>query len=317
MVFVWIVLALAAAYLLFIVAPATVAFFFVFGRKKEPKPDFERFVRLYGEKNVQVVTESEKYYHTLTPENVTVTAPDGAVLSGEYFENGGTRTVICFHGYNATPVMNFAYHGKIFLAEGYNVLWVWQRGCGESGGKRIGMGLLERYDVSLWVEKARALCPGTQIVLYGVSMGAATIAYASDVLAGSDILALIIDCGYTSPYVQLTKECKMRRMPAWGMMPVVNLCSRIVLRQNLRHSVTEHLRNTTIPAFFLHGGSDLTVPVSQSRESFAATASPKAFLLIKDAKHTTAFVTGGEDAARDIFEFIDWCGEYKARENMI
>ena len=49
------------------------------------------------------------------------------------------------------------------------------RGCGESGGAYIGMGWPDRKDMLHWIDWIIRRDSGAQIVLYGISMGGATV----------------------------------------------------------------------------------------------------------------------------------------------
>ena len=64
----------------------------------------------------------------------------------------------------------------IFIkTRGYSVLLPDLRASGKSEGKYIGMGWLDRADIKRWVEYINNNYPNKKIILYGVSMGAATV----------------------------------------------------------------------------------------------------------------------------------------------
>ena len=89
----------------------------------------------------------------------------------------------------AYPVENFFVRERLFVLER------------DAEGRAIRMGWLDRLDVLRWMEVANALFGGnTQIVLYGVSMGAATtmIAAAEESLPAC-VRCAVEDCGYFNP----------------------------------------------------------------------------------------------------------------------
>ena len=131
--------------------------------------------------------------------------------------------VIFFHGYCATPQINFCVQAKDLYRRGYDVLLVYQRGHGKSGGAHTTMGLNERYDVKPWVEWAKSRPGEPRIVLYGTSMGASTVAYSSVLLEEtSGVKGMVLDSIYLTPHQQIYHECVVRRIPAKRfMMPMI------------------------------------------------------------------------------------------------
>ncbi|MBM9834180.1 alpha/beta hydrolase, partial [Enterococcus faecalis] len=84
-----------------------------------------------------------------------------------------------------------------FWSAGYNVLVPDLRGHGRSEGKEIGLGWLDRMDLLLWIDKILEKDPQTQIFLYGLGMGAATLLLASGEVMPVQVAGLISDSSYT------------------------------------------------------------------------------------------------------------------------
>ena len=82
--------------------------------------------------------------------------------------------------------------------QGWNVLLPDMRTHGESEGKYIGMGWLDRLDVLKWIDLIRERDEQAQIILHGVSMGGATVMMTSGEALPENVRAVIDDCGYTS-----------------------------------------------------------------------------------------------------------------------
>ena len=145
--------------------------------------------------------EAEEWF--TAPENRQMwqlESSDGLMLSGIYLpaQKSQHKTVIVAHGYmgNAETMGVYA---KMFHDLGYNVLVPDARGHGESQGDYIGF----------WLARTERLCPMDRsnlkesgkeesIVLYGVSMGAATVMMTSGEKLPANVTAIIEDCGYAS-----------------------------------------------------------------------------------------------------------------------
>ena len=82
--------------------------------------------------------------------------------------------VILVHGYmgSSYEMSGFA---KEYINMGYNVFLIDLRAHGKSEGKYIGMGWKDRLDLKEWINKICTDEPECKIILYGVSMGAATV----------------------------------------------------------------------------------------------------------------------------------------------
>ena len=117
---------------------------------------------------------NEEFLQQNPGQTVQITAADGLRLNGVYYPNAGSHLwVIALHGYrgNHTGVTNLAQH---YHDAGYQVLTPDLRACGDSEGDYVGMGWLDRKDVLQWIDWVLAQDSEAEIVLHGVSMGAAT-----------------------------------------------------------------------------------------------------------------------------------------------
>ncbi len=143
-------------------------------------------------------------------------------------EKKSDKTVIVAHGYmgNAETMANYA---KMFHDLGYNVLVPDARGHGRSEGDYIGFGWPERKDYVQWIDKIIAETgQSQQIVLYGVSMGAATVMMTSGEKLPNNVKAIIEDCGYSSVDEELAYQLKdMFNLPSFPLIQVTSLITKI------------------------------------------------------------------------------------------
>ena len=299
-----ILLAVACAYIFFIAAPAIVAGITIF--KGRPGTGFDKLVSPGGTfcEFADIMCPARERLLALPRQNVSCTSTDGLTLTGEYWDLGKERTAIFFHGYRSDPMVNFAVEADIFATEGYNLLVVRQRGHEEGSRAASAMGLKEQFDVLSWNEWALSRAGVKQTVIYGMSMGGATIAYASDKLDPAVTEALIIDSGYISPYAQIYGDCKSRHLPGPLLMPVIRLFARLRYGIDIKQQTDASLKNAKVPCFFIHGTGDRTVPFKQGKQNFEACSARKALFTAEGADHTKAFLTEPARAEKEIFEFI-------------
>ncbi len=153
---------------------------------------------------------NEEFLQQNPGQTVQITAADGLRLNGVYYPNAGSHLwVIALHGYRGshTGVTNLAQH---YHDAGYQVLTPDLRACGDSEGDYVGMGWLDRKDVLQWIDWVLAQDSEAEIVLHGVSMGAATTMMTAGEDTPEQVKVFVEDCGYTSVWDIFSSELKLR-----------------------------------------------------------------------------------------------------------
>lgn len=294
-------------FVFFILLPAAVITLFIFKRKKildfDEAPERIRWSDYLPYK--ETILADIAFLRSLSPKEVRVRSFDGTELCSEWFDMKSSRTCILLHGFCATPYNNFAAIGRAFIEHGMNILLVHQRAHGKSGGKGTTLGLLESADLITWIDRVKELVPGGKLTLYGISMGATSIAYASDRLDPDYVKSMVIDCGYSSPYDQMYRGKGAAALLWAPIMPFIRLFSRWLVNVDIRESILPSLQKTVIPAFFLVGLSDRKVPPKLFRQSYEACASEKELCEVSGAHHALAFAAADEKERKRIFDFIE------------
>lgn len=231
---------------------------------------------------------------------LTCTAFDGVELYAKYYDFGRDKTVILVHGAWALPLNNFSVMAKRFIEWGFNLLIPDMRAHGKSGGEYLTFGQRESADLLEWIKLVKSRS-AAKIVLYGVSMGSTTIGFASDMITDGDVCAAVYDCGFTSMSGLLDKIAKSSHAPRPMFAMLRRKCKR-QLNIDLSASITDHLKNSKIPAVFIHGTEDISVSPEETKRSYSACAAPKELILVEGCGHTTAAIRG--DAPQRIYNFI-------------
>lgn len=217
------------------------------------------------------------------------------------------RTVIISHGYkgDGETMANYAY---MFHQMGYNVLLPDDRGHGQNAGKYISFGWQDRRDYLGWIDKVlRINGQHTKIILFGVSMGGATV----EMMSGEDlppqVKAIIADCGYSSIEEELAYLLKRQfHLPKYPFVPIVSFINRHRMGYYLSDvSSVEQLKRNHLPIFFIHGEKDVYVPSWMLKENYQAANGPKQMWQVPNATHAESFWIGPAEYQRHIAAFLD------------
>ncbi len=253
----------------------------------------------------EMIAAEEKLNTDPNRQHVTMKARDGAALQGDLFANGQERLIIMCHGYMTAPTKNFAVTAERFMKAGYDVLMIHQRAHGPSGGKHTALGLLERYDTLDWAAFCANELGYERIVLYGVSMGAASIAFASGEIRQKEVKALIMDCGFASPMAQLKVQASKWHIPDFMILPLLQPIVKAFMHVDLCDSSIPSMEKAALPAVFLHGMKDSTVRPSQGKENFEHYGAEKIFIPVEEAEHTLSMIAGGEPVFEQVRAFLE------------
>ena len=243
-------------------------------------------------------------------EHVLLSDLDGCALQGYYLpaETDSDRYVVCSHGYRSRGKREFRLMTKFYHDKGFNVLLVDHRASGESDGNRITFGKKESADLLQWINWVRKeKCPSAQIVLHGVSMGAATVLMLSD---REELLPnvkfIVSDCAYTSVVNEFTGVLQSGHVPHRALIAGVDAVNRIASGFSLRTvSPIECVKHAVVPILFIHGKSDSFVPTQMSRENYAACTSEKDLLLVDGAAHASSYPTDSAAYEAKLEKFMD------------
>ncbi len=289
--------------IIFVIAPAVVCYRSVFGRRKVLPLDDDRLYKPAIQPYRERMLSDWRYLKEKGFERLSVLSQDGITLCGDLYDRGADRTALMVHGYNADPYVNLVSPARWFYDEGFNVLVIYQRAHGCSGGNRSGMGLKEKDDVVVWIDALLRRDQSQRMLLYGVSMGGATLAYLSDTLHQEQVACMMIDCGFISTENQLRSDAKRMHLPPL-LVPLIGIVARLDQQIDIRERTTEHLKHACKPILFIHGDADMTVPLEEGRKNFDACSAEKRMVIVENAAHTVAFQTDEQKVSAAMKDFI-------------
>ena len=233
--------------------------------------------------------------------SVTMTAADGTLLHAVYLaaKQKTNKYALCVHGYKSSSYGDFGAIGLQLWREGYNVVMVDDRAHGESGGKYIGMGVMDSDDVLAWcqylvLQKGRDI----EIVLHGMSMGAATVLMtAAKQSLPVQVKGVVADCGFSDGVrlVPVLAGIGLQGAAKALLLRTLDLYARMFAGYSLYDAVpVKSVPHIKLPVLFIHGGVDDYVPLSMVHELYGACKAPKELYIAEGAWHACIFVCNKE-----------------------
>lgn len=229
-------------------------------------------------------------------EPVEAIAQDGAKLRASWLvpDRGFEQCVLVLHGIGDSRAASAGF-APVLLRERYAVLAPDSRAHGESGGRLVTYGLLERYDALAWTEWMRAKgC--TTIYGLGESLGASVLLQAA---AQSNVFRSIVA---ESPFADLqdAAETRLTRiLPLPGFLSArlarfaaadTRIYVRLVHGMDLTDaSPLRTMGQVTTPVLLIHGLDDDQTPPEHSRRLAAANPAITSLWLVPGVKHYSAY----------------------------
>lgn len=255
----------------------------------------------YNDRRITPISEDAK---------ISINSFDGFELLAEkitYCEESH-NWVILVHSYRTDHTVMYPY-AEEYLDKGYNVLLPDNRAHGNSEGLFIGMGYLDQFDLANWVDYIISLDADANIIIHGLSMGAATaMMYSGGEDIPINVKAIIEDCGYTSAFDYLSWKLKQRfNLPDVPIISIANISFKIAAGYFMNQaSAIDAVKQSEIPILFIHGTEDTTVPVENVYSLYnAAENCEKDLYIVEGAKHGESLNVSPLDYWSHVFDFVN------------
>lgn len=266
---------------------------------------------LGGTDDGTTLTENTGFYpNTKQLHQTVLNKQDGKMMDvyAYYVDQGSDKTVMIHGGFRGNwnnGIVTEEYND--FYKAGYNLLFVDSRATGNSGGDYVTYGQYESDDVLYWINQEVRERPSQKILLYGGSMGAATMmsVLAKDIPV--NVKGIIENCGFASIDEQLRFTYSQTVVPALppaikNQLDIIGdqehedlfmgLLKQYYFDQEIHLDPTAALptigMSGSLPKLIIHGTADDVVPVSNAQKLYELAGGYKDLLLVEGAGHGKA-----------------------------
>lgn len=251
----------------------------------------------------------KKWYKEVDHEVTSITSSDGLNISGVYIpaSQKSNKVALIAHGYSGS-LKDMAPFAKLFHDLGFNILVSDARGHGTSEGNYIGFGWHERNDYIQWINQMiERHGNDSEIVLFGISMGGATVMNVSGEPLPKQVKAIVEDCGFSSVEEEITHQLKeMYSLPKFPLLQITSLITKVRAGYWFEEaSSLEQIRKNQTPILFIHGDVDDFVPTRMVYDLYKANPSPKELYIVPGAAHAFAYVTDKEKYRHKVSTFLN------------
>lgn len=256
-------------------------------------------------------TENTGFYpNTKQLHQTVLNKQDGKMMDvyAYYVDQGSDKIVMIHGGFRGNwnnGIVTEEYND--FYKAGYNLLFVDSRATGNSGGDYVTYGQYESDDVLYWINQEVRERPSQKILLYGGSMGAATMmsVLAKDIPV--NVKGIIENCGFASIDEQLRFTYSQTVVPALPLaiknqLDIIGdqehedlfmgLLKQYYFDQEMHLDPTAALptigMSGSLPKLIIHGTADDVVPVSNAQKLYELAGGYKDLLLVEGAGHGKA-----------------------------
>lgn len=234
---------------------------------------------------------------------------DDLRLQGYYLEaeEPTEKTVVFAHGYLG-KARDMGLYGEHYYEDlGYNILSVDLRGHGQSEGDYIGFGWHSRLDLLDWIDRLiEKQGEDAEIVLHGLSMGAASVLMSSGEDLPEQVSAIVADSPYTSVHDLFDYQMgRMFNLPSFPILHSTSLVTQMKSDFSFKEaSALKQVKKADVPILYIHGNSDDFVPTRMTEELYENTNSEARLKVFEDSSHGEAYAIYKEEYIEVLNDFL-------------
>ncbi len=268
--------------------------------KKLPDDQFAKYT--------QLIQNSKQWLSEHHAKDAYITGNDGVRLHALWIPAHNAKgTILLAHGYRSSMFFDFGSVFEVYHNLQMNILLPDQRCHGESQGKYITFGVKESQDMQKWIDYHNSELGNFQMIVSGISMGAATIMYLADQVLPKNVKGMIVDCGFTSPAAIISHVFTSTvHLPAVPFIWIADLFARVFAGFSFyQKDSRKTLANSRLPVLMIHGKADDFVPAYMSQQGYDACTSEKKLFMVENAEHGTSYWEEPEQYRQHVIAFLN------------
>lgn len=276
-------------------------------REKKPETEPKKILR------TELRKRNNAFLQAHNPEDLEIITPDGLRLRAWFVpsERPSNRFVICVHGYNCNGPDECSHLFPFYHYDmNCNYLLPDLRGHGRSDGKLIGFGSWDSKDIKLWIDSlVDRFGKDIEIILHGISMGAATVMLVNNTDPQEQVKVIIEDCGFTNALEEVAakmKEMKLQHSSDF-IAKVANVYCKAFSKYDLKKDASplDTMVNAKNPVLFIHGEEDTLVPFEMCQRLYDACPVEKDIFTVPGATHAYSYYDAKEEYDAKVKAFIE------------
>ncbi len=219
----------------------------------------------------------------LNATSFTVNSKSGSVISGWHSRpDVSNGVIVLLHGMGGSR-LSMVDRARMLHDEGYATVMIDFQAHGESPGKAITVGYLERHDVRAAIEFARREHPKEPVGVIGVSLGGAATLLAMPL----EIDALILESVYPNIHDAIHNRVSAKLGPL-SSIPASLLLFQMQPRLGISPAELrpiDHMPDIACPVCIASGATDQHTTRTETEAMYSAAPGPKQLWLVDGAAH--------------------------------
>lgn len=272
----------------------------IFARNSKMKKKSENLLK----KNIIDIMKAKDYFKD-NFEKLNINSEDGVNLVGYYKNNNSNKLVILVHGFGGCHLYMLQYV-DFFIQLGYDVLSIDSRGHGDSEGKYLTMGKIEKNDLRLWIENMLVKKQDYKIILFGLDFSASAICLLLGEKLPNNVVLAIENGGFdnANKFLRFTfSKYKLKRLFTYKLL--LNFAKKTRNLDLKRIDVVDAIKKSKIPILFIHEQRDEFVPVEMVYKLSEVVSQGRKEVYIIDNPENDNLYTVNNSYKRIIKSFLD------------
>ncbi len=282
--------------------------FFLLGFTRMKKTWLRRSKDLQGV-DYSPFREAEPWFFEQKPQDLWITSEDGLKLHAYYLPcpRVPKQLVILHHGYTS-QARNMALFAR-YYADHHEaaILAIDMRAHGQSEGKYLGFGWLEKDDTLRWIDHMNTLLgQPLPVILHGISLGASTILNLAGTRCPDQVKVIIADSGFSDLNRQFKRQLKeIFGLPSIPLIPLGSLWCWLILGFSFKTaSPIKYASQIKTPTLIIHGLKDMFVPYPMSDDLYAVLSCKKQLVQYENAQHALTYPLNKTDYEIQVGSFL-------------